>query len=160
MQKATSLDCVSQICRSVQAATLPCDRIQKRKVPEILAHPGKNINETFPAHSQDSILMPSRLSFPRVLYSSRQNERPSISSSGPSRGAVRGCASAAKAQLAHVLTRVPSVKGFDGQYSPQKSAAPLKAVAPSNRFVHKVLNSFHHRFFSFQCKPSYLHKAG
>lgn len=72
------MDCVSQICRSVQAATLPCDRIQKRKVPEILAHPGKNINETFPAHSQDSILMPSRLSFPRVLYSSRQNERPSM----------------------------------------------------------------------------------
>ena len=30
---ATSLDCVSQICRSVQAATLPCDRIQKKKSP-------------------------------------------------------------------------------------------------------------------------------
>lgn len=72
------MDCVSQICRSVQSATMPCDRIQKRKVPEILAHPGKNINETFPAHSQDSILMPSRLSFPRVLYSSRRNERPSM----------------------------------------------------------------------------------
>ena len=29
----------------------------------------------------------------------------------------------------------------------------------SNRFAHKVLNSFHHSDFSFQCKPSYLHKG-
>lgn len=39
------------------------------------------------------------------------------------------------------------------------NSAALKVSSPSPRFVHKVLNSLHHKYFSFQCKPSYLHKG-
>ena len=39
------------------------------------------------------------------------------------------------------------------------NTAELKVSFPSPRFVHKVLNCFHHKYFSFQCKPSYLHKG-
>ena len=58
-------------------------------------------------------------------------------------------------QFAHLIIR-PSAQC---QANACTYGAVFEISPISNRFVHKVLNSFHHSNFSFQCKPSYLHKG-